>query len=384
MELTVKEEVIDPKINELMDVTDDGYDGRDMNEILNEITPRKSSTTYEKRWEEFMKFSKGKTPSEETVIQFMDFLRQTKKYKSSSLWSWYSCLNSKYALMFGIRFQSMPRLTALMKSYNVGYERKTAKTFTSDQVYSFLALPLRTPFAILARAAFCIGICGGLRMQELHSLSIEDIIPVEGNSYKVTYKPAKQRGELKNNTFLIKKNQLEPSRCMYTFVKEYLDSLKWCNIVSGPLFRGCGDEKKPYKTQVMGKNFLAKIGKYAAAEVGLTEPERYTGHCLRRTTATMVADRGADVVDMMRHMNWRSTTTAMKYVDNSEARQNRMHSFIVGVNEEQTTKLDTVTTVKENVQIMKACTETESTSGEEVKKIINITVCGGASATFNL
>ena len=269
-----------------------------------------------------------------------------------------------------------------MKIYNHGYERKTAKTFTSEQVFAFLALPLMTPFAILAKAAFCIGICGGLRMQELHSLALEDIIPVDGEGYKVTYNPAKQRGELKKNTFLVKKNPLEPSRCIFTFVKAYLDSLKQCNIASGPLFRGCG--KNVFKTQAMGKNFLAKIGKYAASELGLHEPERYTGHCLRRTTATIAADRGANVVDMMRHMNWKSTTTAMKYVDNSKAKLDCMHEYIVGEKMEKGADLSTITTVREQVQVVKTSNERSPPSAERAQKIVTINVCAGATATFNL
>ena len=78
-------------------ISDKRFNGRDVDDILNGVGPKKSATLYEKRWEEFMEFSKEKGPSEEIVIQFMDFLRQNKGYKTSSLWSSYSCLNSKYS-----------------------------------------------------------------------------------------------------------------------------------------------------------------------------------------------------------------------------------------------------------------------------------------------
>ena len=60
-------------------ISDNRFNGRDMDDILNGgVARKKSATLCEKRWEEFMEFSKGKGPSEEIVIQFMDFLRQKK------------------------------------------------------------------------------------------------------------------------------------------------------------------------------------------------------------------------------------------------------------------------------------------------------------------
>ncbi|KAJ8913120.1 hypothetical protein NQ315_006038 [Exocentrus adspersus] len=47
------------------------------------------------------------------------------------------------------------------------------------------------------------------------------------------------------------------------------------------------------------------------------EPERYTGHCFRRTGATLVVDAGGDILSLKRAGGWKSSEIAMSYVDDS-------------------------------------------------------------------
>lgn len=56
-----------------------------------------------------------------------------------------------------------------------------------------------------------------------------------------------------------------------------------------------------------------KIEKY----LGLSEADFYTGHSFRRTSATMLADSGADILTLKRHGGWRSDAVAESYIENS-------------------------------------------------------------------
>ncbi|KAF2905537.1 hypothetical protein ILUMI_00641 [Ignelater luminosus] len=56
-----------------------------------------------------------------------------------------------------------------------------------------------------------------------------------------------------------------------------------------------------------------KIAKYLKLE----HPERYTGHCFRRTSATLLANAGGDITLIKRHGGWKSSTVADKYVEDS-------------------------------------------------------------------
>ncbi|KAJ8914630.1 hypothetical protein NQ315_015368 [Exocentrus adspersus] len=46
-------------------------------------------------------------------------------------------------------------------------------------------------------------------------------------------------------------------------------------------------------------------------------PKNYTGHCLRRTSATFLADSGADIQTLKRHGGWQSTSVAEGYIEES-------------------------------------------------------------------
>ena len=300
---------------------------RSISSILADLNPKKSAAIYDKRWDAFLNFLGERQPDEEALLKFFDHLSKDRGYKASSLWSWYSCINAKYSIMHGQKLQSMPRLQALMKSFNAGYVRKTAKTFTRDEIYAFLALDGSTPKCMLVKAAACIGFCGGLRMCELRSLNISSLKESK-IGYIVNYTPGKIRGESTTNTFLIKRNDDDQRRCMFSHVKTYLDALLKNNITEGPLFRTC--LKAKFSTLPMGHNTLAKCGIFIAEALELPHAKHYTGHCLRRSAASAAADAGATTMDMQRHMNWKNQGTALRYVDNSILRLQRMSTMICG------------------------------------------------------
>ena len=53
--------------------------------------------------------------------------------------------------------------------------------------------------------------------------------------------------------------------------------------------------------QVIGVNTIANMPRIAAQFLKLSEPERYTSHTFRRTSATLLADSGADILTLKRH-----------------------------------------------------------------------------------
>ncbi|XP_026331776.1 hemicentin-1-like [Hyposmocoma kahamanoa] len=57
--------------------------------------------------------------------------------------------------------------------------------------------------------------------------------------------------------------------------------------------------------------------KEIAKFLNLPDPDLYTGHSFRRTSATLLADSGADLLTLKRHGGWRSSTVAESYVEDS-------------------------------------------------------------------
>jgi hypothetical protein len=64
----------------------------------------------------------------------------------------------------------------------------------------------------------------------------------------------------------------------------------------GPLFytgrKSIGNRVSRFYATPIGKNTLADIGKTVAAFLDLPEPQKYTGHCFRHSTAQQAADAG--------------------------------------------------------------------------------------------
>ncbi|KAJ8984620.1 hypothetical protein NQ317_009847 [Molorchus minor] len=70
-------------------------------------------------------------------------------------------------------------------------------------------------------------------------------------------------------------------------------------------------------SQPVGKNTKWKIPSVVASYLKLPDVACYTSHCLRRSSATLLADAGVDITTIKRHVGWKSTTVAEGYVKNS-------------------------------------------------------------------
>ena len=65
------------------------------------------------------------------------------------------------------------------------------------------------------------------------------------------------------------------------------------------------------------------MSKQITTYLNLENPQEYTGHCFRRTSATTLVNSGADITTLKRHLGWKSSQVAEGYIDNSL--QNRLN-----------------------------------------------------------
>lgn len=70
---------------------------------------------------------------------------------------------------------------------------------------------------------------------------------------------------------------------------------------------------------VMGIHKIGSVPKEVASYLKLPHWKEYTGHCLRRTSATLLVDAGADITCLKRHGGWRSSSVAEGYIEDSLA-----------------------------------------------------------------
>lgn len=196
------------------------------------------------------------------------------------------------------------KLIAFLKRQNDKYEPKKSKVLTMENVTKFLKEAPDDTF-LLMKVVLIFGLNGACRRAELCSLTSEDIedsgtmlivtlhdtktkkkrvftVGSDGNGYKIYHK-----------YLLLRPNTVRHNR-FFLFYRHGK-----CTV------------------QPVGINTFAKIPQKIAEYLKLPDASSYTGHCLRRTSATFLADNGADIQDLKRHGGWRSTSVAEGYVEES-------------------------------------------------------------------
>lgn len=81
---------------------------------------------------------------------------------------------------------------------------------------------------------------------------------------------------------------------------------------------------------MVGINKIGCVAKTVATFLKLDKPEQYTGHCFRRSSATILADAGADITTLKRHGGWKSSAVAEGYVDDSATNRMSIANKIMG------------------------------------------------------
>lgn len=157
------------------------------------------------------------------------------------------------------------------------------------------------------KVATLIGIAGACRREELHKMCIEDI-EQHGSVFVVNILNTKTN---RPRVFTIvgdgTVNQI-------TIIKKYI-ALRPKKVPHNKLFLFYNKGK--CSVQPVGIHTFAKMPKIIAEYLNLPDFNGYSGHCFRRTSATLLADSGADLTTLKRHGGWRSSSVAEGYIEDS-------------------------------------------------------------------
>lgn len=157
------------------------------------------------------------------------------------------------------------------------------------------------------------GILGGCRREELTNVKVNDIrlYYAAEDTYGhhpmiMVHIPKTKNGEARS--FTVKGE-------FYEIYKRYA-SLRPEAVDHGRFFvnyQGGKCTKQP-----IGLNKFGSMPSQVATFLGLHNPKAYTGHCFRRTSATLLVEGGADMEMLKRHGGWKSNAVAAGYVKSSE------------------------------------------------------------------
>lgn len=106
------------------------------------------------------------------------------------------------------------------------------------------------------------------------------------------------------------------------FVKTYL-SLRPEDLEENFFFTNY--QKEVCSKQRIGINKVGRVPRVIANYLKLPNANGYTGHSLRKTSATLLVDAGADILELKRHGYWMSTAVAEHYC--AKSMFNKKHTF---------------------------------------------------------
>lgn len=100
----------------------------------------------------------------------------------------------------------------------------------------------------------------------------------------------------------------------YSTVKEYISLRPPDNFTDRFLIQYSNGK---CTRQVLGKNKIGSTPSVIATFLKLENPSRFTGHCFRRTSATLLSNSGANMTMIKQLGGWKSDSVAAGYVADS-------------------------------------------------------------------
>ncbi|KAJ8968289.1 hypothetical protein NQ317_000831, partial [Molorchus minor] len=284
--------------------------------------------------------------SENVLLAY--FSENAKNYKSSTLWAQYSMVKSCLIIYDNIDISKFPKLIAFLKRTGDGYQAKKSKILTKSEIDRFLSSADDKKF-LMIKVGLILGIAGACRTDELVNLTVDDIEDV-GSSLIVKIPNTKTKIP---RIFVV----TDVGNMLELFWKIPVPFVLPTSSISA--FFCTTKQENPG-----GKNTMGKIPSVVASYLKLPDVACYTGHCLRRSSATLLADAGVDITRIKRHAGWKSTTVAEGYVENSIENKTKIaNQVLVG------------TTIS-------AITKTVNVSESNIPSNINFENC--TNVTFNL
>ncbi|KAF2882112.1 hypothetical protein ILUMI_24034, partial [Ignelater luminosus] len=168
---------------------------------------------------------------------------------------------------------------------------------------------------ILLSVALIFGIAGALRREELYKMTLEDINDT-GTVLIITIPDSKTH--IQRRFTVIAETTQKDLNLIEIYRKYKAQRLK--NVKSNHFFLQFRNGN--CKTQVVGINTFSKIPPIVAKYLSLLNPDHYTGHAFRRSSASLLVDSGGDLIQLKKHGGWKSNAVAEGYVDQSI--QNKM------------------------------------------------------------
>ena len=274
-----------------------------------------SRKQYKRMWLQFrdylpqFDFESG-PPGEDSLVNFFKYLRLEKKFASTTLWTWYSCINSMMKRKYNVKLQNLPRLTMLLKGFDTDVKEK-AHIFDEDEIKTFMLADMESAYWLVRQAITIVAFFGGLRLQECQDLKLEKIVRTQ-DGFRIVHTRVKQRSDQRDTAFIVPAEGGFADR-----LAVYLDKIHTrLNYYSGRVW-WTGTKGSSFKNLPMGRNMIGKVPHDLATRLHKDNPDLYTFHSYRRTSATSAANGSMTSDQMQSFFGWKHPSMCQEYISTS-------------------------------------------------------------------
>ncbi|KAJ8675628.1 hypothetical protein QAD02_011414 [Eretmocerus hayati] len=317
--------------NETVDVDVMDFILEQARKIRLESLPLRSKKLYTQRYNKYKKWCvDNKIPTyinEDVMLMYMDYLFTKEKFISSTLWAVYSMIKSCINAYDSVDISNYSAVRRYIKNKHRGHKPKKAKTFSIENVHKFISTA-EEPEHLLTKAIFIAGLSGCLRRVEARYLLLENVLKLDNGTFLITI-PTEG------------KNYVERS---FTVVGDFADILQ--KYLDARMGLTCPRLFLTFRNGTFinsptGIGTVGRVPKVIATFLKLPDIKLYTSHCIRRTAATIFADTGANIEELMRFGVWKSPGCARGYVADSRFTKDKMAHQITDAIVGKTTSRET-------------------------------------------
>ena len=281
-----------------------------------EVLPIKSREKYLRYYNQFKDFHTANFPEssiDDAVVQYLLSLRE-KKLKISTLRTYISAITSCLANdKIKLDDCTYKRIMLYLNQQGKVEEPKQSSVFTSEQIKLFLNMPGDLSILQL-KVATILGVCGATRIGELYDIDLDGIEEDNSNGrYSITIRKSKTN-PLPENTYVPYHDGIIDIK---SIVDSYLEALvSFIHKTKGIKRPKClwrAIRNNQFINQVIGVNSLSKFPNKIALMLNLQHVNTYTGHCFRRTAASILAANGSSEEQIMALGRWKAPAVAHRY-----------------------------------------------------------------------
>lgn len=283
-----------------------------MEAINNTLLDKQSESTkkaYDRIKKSYEIWKNNRPHSDDLVAEWIQHEAKTKA--PTTLWTQVSLLTKYLECEQNIKIDRS-KINSYLKVLTSTHKKKQACAFTKEELTQFLKNHSNEDAILVKKLYILLAYYGALRTSEATYLTFRDInISSEGLLVTIVRKKTDKAGigEVK----LIPRED-DPLLDPIKIFQAYSDAVP----SKERLWLQYNHKLNKYINSPIGKNSLAKIASEVAKYLGKENPESYTGHAFRVTSATVLADEGISVTNLKRHGGWKSDSVAENYIRNSK------------------------------------------------------------------